>query len=388
MAGAAKATALTIDRKLADPDLWYQDGREISLGCVDCPEESWCGGLSTEAGLFNCMDLCCGKPDECDQYACPRQVRYSALVNEVGGFDLTPYRQAVAQPPVLPNYIPFMQDWYVLRGPISTPAIAVSLFDLLDTKTGLAKFQSKREVLEKFKINPSAKLVITSTDKDRLVENAWWGMRPKDTAESIRKLHPAIVTTPNFSMHINAPRHDNLVSMARIAACFEEFAAAGLPVAVHVNARTPKDFARWTEYLVASRGIGLISYEMGTIGGSNKRRAWHADRLVELARAVPRPLTLLTRGGTPYLRELGEAFDRVIVSDTNPHMKAKKRQRASLVDGRVVWRPHPTEPGESIDALLRRNMAVRRRYVRSLLPEHRPVGVFDTGTTPKVECIS
>jgi hypothetical protein len=375
MAGAAKATALTIERKLADPDLWYQDGREVSLGCVGCPEEEWCGGLSTEAGLFNCMELCCGKPDVCEQYACPRQDRYSALVNEVGGFDLAPYRQPVAQPPALPSYVPFMQDWYVLRGPIAAQAVAVSLFDLLDTKTGLAKFGSKREVLERFKISPTAKLVITSTDKDRLVENAWWAMRPKDTAESIRKLHPAIVTTPNFSMHINAPRHDNLVSMARIAACFEEFAAAGLPVALHVNARTPTDFARWTEYLVASNGIGLISYEMGTIGGSNKRRAWHAARLVELARDVPRPLTLLIRGGSVHLGELGEAFDRVIVSDTNPHMKAKKRQRASMLDGRVVWSPSPTAPGETIDALLLRNMAVCSCYVRSLLPASRAVTV-------------
>lgn len=375
MAGAAKATALTVDRKLADPDLWYQDGREVSLGCVDCPEEPWCGGLSTEAGLFNCMELCCGKPDVCERYACPRQDRYSALVNEVGGFDLTPYRQPVATPPTLPSYIPFMQDWYVLRGPIAAPAVAVSLFDLLDIKTGLAKFGSKREVLQRFKINPAAKLVITSTDKDRLVENVWWAMRPKDTAESIRRLHPAIVTTPNFSMHINAPRHDNLVSMARIAACFEEFAAAGLPVALHVNARTTTDFARWTEYLMGSHGIGLISYEMGTIGGSNKRRAWHAARLVELARAVPRPLTLLIRGGTAHLGELGEAFHRVIVSDTNPHMKAKKRQRASMEDGRVVWRTHHTAPGETIDALLIENVAVCRRAVRSALPTGQRVAV-------------
>ncbi len=130
----------------------------------------------------------------------------------------------------------------------------------------------------------------------------------------------------------------------------------------------PKDFARWTEYLVASRELGLISYEMGTLGGSRKRRAWHAERLVELTRAVPRPLTLLIRRATSHLAELGEAFDHVIVSDTNPHMKTKKRQRVSMANGLVVWRPHPTASGEAIDALLRRNIAVCRRYVRSALP--------------------
>lgn len=369
MARAAKPTPLTIERKLADPALWHEDGREVSIGCDRCIERSLCGGLSSGAPLFDCLDLCCGRPETCEKYACPRQDRYSALVNEVDGLELTPYRRPVPQPPALPNYIPFMQDTGSLRGPIPLPAVAISLFALLDRETGLAKFSSKREALLRFKINPAAKLVITSTDKDRLVENAWWTMRPKDTAESIRRLHPALVTTPNFSMHINAPRHDNLLSMARIAACYEEFASAGLPVALHINARTPMDFRRWTVHLNASPGVNLLSYELGTIGGSNKRRAWHAARLVELARAVPRPLTLIIRGGSTHLFELAGAFDRVIVSDTNPNMKAKFRQRASIVKGRIKWSKHTTTPGESIDDLLIRNVMVCRRATGLALPK-------------------
>lgn len=72
MTRSVKSTALTINRKLADPNLWHHEGREVSLGCVNCPERPWCGGLATNAELFSCMDLCCGQPNTCEQYACPQ----------------------------------------------------------------------------------------------------------------------------------------------------------------------------------------------------------------------------------------------------------------------------------------------------------------------------
>lgn len=363
-------TRLTVRSKLADPTLWYQLGQEVKLGCTNCPELHWCGGLSIQAPVFNCLDLCCGSPKTCRKYVCPNQRRYSAMVNEVGGLALRPYRQCVAPIKALPDYVPCILDIGDLAGPLSISAVAISLYEIIDRRTGLARFASRQEMLQRFKIHPRAHVIITATAEDQRVERFWHVFRSKRTAESLRRLRPALIATPNFSMHADTVRHDNLLSMARIAACFEEFAAAGLPVAVHVNGRTPHDFLRWSEYLIASPGIYAVSYEMGTIGRSAPRRAWHAKQLIALARRVGRPLTLVMRAGSSHLSELSTAFDRVIALDTTAHMKAKKRQSATRIGSQLTWEPAPTAPGKAIDDLLLHNIRVCRRATCELLLPH------------------
>lgn len=360
-------THLTVRGKLAEPTLWHQTGEEVKLGCTTCPELRWCGGLSIQASVFNCMDFCCGKPKTCRRYVCPNQRRFSALVNEVGGFALPAYRQHVAQMIALPDYVPCILDAGDLTGPLPLPAVAISLYSVIDHRTGLSRFASRQEMLQRFKIHPDARVILTATGKDRRVENFWHVLRAKKTAESLRRLRPALIATPNFSMHADTVRHDNLLSMARITACFEEFAAARLPVAVHVNGRMPHDFLRWIEYLNSSPGIYAVSYEMGTMGRSAPRRAWHAEQLIALARGVDRPLTLLIRAGSSHLQELSAAFNRVIALDTSAHMKAKKRQSATRIAARVKWMSAHTAPGEAIDDLLLHNIRICRRATRELL---------------------
>lgn len=362
-----QTTPLTVRGKLADPSLWHQPGQEVKLGCTTCPELRHCGGLSIAAPAFNCMDLCCGNPKSCKRYVCPKQPRYSKLVNEAGGLDLRPYRGRVAPMLALPEYVPCVLDAGNLRGPLPLPVVAVSLYAIIDSKSGLPRYASRQDLLAQFKIGPGARLVITATGKDRNVEWFWHDFRAKKTAEALRQLRPALIATPNFSMHADTVRHDNLVSMSRIVSCFEEFAAAGLPTAVHVNGRAPHDFGRWIDYLNASPSIYAVSYEMGTMGRSAPRRAWHAEQLVMLARSVQRPLTLLLRGGFQHLPELSDAYSRVVALDTSANMKAKMRQSARRVAGRLCWSPNPTPEGHPIDELFLHNVRVCGRSVRQVL---------------------
>jgi hypothetical protein len=271
----------------------------------------------------------------------------------------------------VPEYVPYVFDAGDLAGPLPLATVAISLYALINHRSGLAKFSSRQEMLERFKIDPNARVVITATGPDRRVENFWHIMRSKKTAESLRRLRPSLIATPNFSMHANTGRHDNTLSMSRIAYCFEAFSAAGLPVALHANGRADFDFKRWADYLNESPGIYAVSYEMGTIGKSSVRRAWHAQRLIDLAQNVQRPLTLLLRGGAVHIPALLQAFSRVIHVDTSPHMKAKKRQSASRLRGRMTWTQSLTGPGETIDELFLHNVRVRRRAIRDLLhPRH------------------
>lgn len=358
-------TPLTVRRKkLADPTLWHRPDEEIKLGCMNCPELRQCGGLGVTAPVFSCMDLCCGAPAHCLRYVCPNQRRYSTLVNEVWGFDLRPYKGRVAPMHALPEYVPCIMDSGNLAGRLPLPVVAISLYALIDSKTGLPRYDSRQALLERFKISPDARVVIAATGKDRHVERFWHVFRSKRTAELLQMLRPALIATPNFSMHADTVRHDNLLSMSRIASCFEEFAAAGLPTALHVNGRTQHDFTRWIDYLKASPSIYAVSYEMGTVGGSFRRRAWHAAQLAQLARSVERPLTLLLRGGVRHIPVLADAFGRLIVLDTSAHMKAKKRQSASRVDARLAWNASPTSQGQPIDDLLLHNVRVCGRAIR------------------------
>lgn len=365
MANQERNTLHKPRKKLADPSLWHQAGNEVKLGCTKCPELGLCGGLSVDAPVFDCMEFCCGSPATCERYACPKDPkRYSTLVNEVGGLELQPFRIRVARTRLLPNYIPCLLDRGTLGGPLPLATVAISLYSVIDKQTGIAKFRSREEMLAHFKLQHTTRVVLSGSGKDRAVEPFWHFLEPKKTAQSLKKLRPALITTPNFSMHADAVRHDNLVSMARIAACFQEFAAAGLPVALHVNGRNPRDFERWTEYLIASPGIYAIAYEMGTMGRSPRRRAWHAQQLVALAHNTDRPLVLVVRAGTAHRSEFADAFSHVVFLDTSAHMKAKKRQQAHFHDGQLTWMPSPTNAGETIDSLFLSNVRTCRQVTR------------------------
>lgn len=365
----ATPVSLTIRRKIAEPSLWHQPGQEIHLGCEKCVDRVLCGGLSIGAPIHNCLDLCCGKPELCDRYACPlNPERYAALVNEVGGLELRPFRGRITPPPVLPDYIPCFTDCGSLHGPLHIPTVAVPLHSVIDRRTGLAKFNSREELLAKFKVYGDARLVLTGVGEDHYVEAFWPALLPKQTAVSLKRLRPALITVPNFSLHADTVRHDNFVSMARIAACVEEFAVAGLPVAPHINARTPRDYERWAEYLVNSLGVSTIACEMGTMGRSAKCRAWHAAQLVGLARLAKRPLTLVVRGGTAHHADFGAAFNRVIFLDTTPHMKAKMRQIAAYSHGAMTWTLSATAAHQPVDEILLHNIRSCQRAFRATQP--------------------
>jgi hypothetical protein len=357
-------------RKLANPALWHVSGKPLPFGCLDCTERRLCGGLRVKAQMFDCMDLCCAEPDSCNQFACPKVARFSRLVNEVGSLELGQYMRPVRSPRTVPDYVPCMLDSSGIVGPLSIPVVAVSLYSVVDLRSGLARFSSLPDLLQHFRLDSRTRVILTATDKDGPVESFWEYMQPKATAASLRQLNPLLVATPNFSMHIDAPRHDNLLSMARIRFCFEAFAGAGLSVALHVNGRTPHDFSRWSEYIAASPGINTLTYEFGTMGRSERRRAWHAEQLVRLASLVGRPLRLLLRGGSAYLHELRGVYKQVTLLDTNALMRAKKRRGAVRRGDRVVWRNSPTDPGEPLDALFMHNVRVCRsaqRRARTLI---------------------
>jgi hypothetical protein len=285
---------------------------------------------------------------------------------EVGGFELesTPRVRPIASP-TLPDVIPHVRHKYCRQAVLAEPVVAVSLYDLFHLTTGEPLVKTRAELAARFRISDAAIVVATGVEKDFKVE-AWWALsnRPR-LLETLRALEIGLITTPNFSLFTNIPRPDNLHAMKRIALCWTELTAAGIPAALHLNARTDFDFLQWTRFVTARPEIAVVAFEFGTGAGYPDRIDWHVDQLCALARSVDRPLTLVLRGGTHALAKLRAAFDRVILVETQAFSRAIKRRRATISEsGRLRWPKSPTPKGHPIDDLLAHNIATVRIALR------------------------
>ena len=123
----------------------------------------------------------------------------------------------------------------------------------------------------------------------------------------------------------DVPRADNLHSRKRIAIVWSELVAEGIPCALHLNGRTPADFAFYAS-LMAETSATTVSFEFATGAASKDTAVLFLDRMERFAELVGRPLNLITRGGVAHYSRLNSIFQSVVQIDTAAHMKAKHRQ--------------------------------------------------------------
>jgi hypothetical protein len=225
------------------------------------------------------------------------------------------------------------------------------------TKDGKPKFSTRQSLLDYFELGAHTNIILSGTDKDAPLER-WWGNRNSvELLRAIAKLEIQLITTPNYSVFNDVPRHDNLYNIKRIAMAWSDIQSAGIQCALHLNARTDKDWERWIEFLNLYTEVSFISFEFGTGAGNRARISWYIDQLTSLARKVSRPLHLVIRGGVQELKELNSHFERVSLIDTSAFMRTKSRVRAVFNDGRLQLSPNPTEAGAYVDDLLDANIA-------------------------------
>lgn len=351
--------------------LWHDGARHTpSLGCMTCPDRGVCGGLQLSRALFDCLDLCCNNPADCDAVCRRKPEEFAQRVREIGGFllDNVPRTPRLDVRP-LPALVPMLFHGSRRSIPFGAPAACLPLYSVIPRQDGNGRYQSTAALEVAFGIMPGTPLILSGTATDPPLER-WWslGSRRREAIRALCALDIALVTTPNYSLFTDQPRWDDLHSMKRIALVHEEFLEEGLPAALHVNARTEGDWSRWTSYVAAREEVTHIAFEFATGAGWVGREAWHADQLVRLAAAVGRPLHLVVRGGTKVLPSLVGAFAGITVLETSTFMKSMKRQCASLsAPGTVTWRPAPTEIGAPVDQLLADNWSVVAESFASIL---------------------
>lgn len=345
-----------------DPQaLWDDEATATgSLGCQSCVDRAICGGAHKGASFYDCNDYCrCSNKATCDLVCRGNPAQYVERIREVRGFDLNEVpRITDIDLAALPSMIPLIEHKSARRSSLGFPIVALPFYSLLDLDKGVLRYKSRKEVAEKFGIDPRARLVLSGVGRDRKIERYWaLSNRPSILAQ-IGQLDICLATPPNFSVLTDVPRTDNLHAMKRIMIAYSEMAQAGLPTALHVNARTQRDYRRWAE-VIAKRGeIKCLAVEFATGAGRGSRLDWHIARLRELATFVDRPLRLIVRGGFRGLELLRLSFDAVTMMDTDAFSKTRCRKRAQFTNsGKLVWRSHPTAPGETLDKLLQHNVA-------------------------------
>ena len=142
----------------------------------------------------------------------------------------------------------------------------------------------------------------------------------------------------------------------------------GVPAALHLNARTDRDWDRWREYIAGRPEVTHVAYEFATGAGWPNRIDWHVAQLSRLSADVGRPLHLTVRGGAKALPRLIAPFSDITILETTAFFKTMNRQRGKInSSGAVTWSTSPTPIGAMLDDLLAENwQAVSSSYAKLL----------------------
>ena len=349
----------------APEKLWDDPHRHAkSLGCPTCLERDRCGGVHTDAGVLDCRDLCsCADKSKCDMVCRFNPSLFVARMREVRGLDFHNTRRTSANGvPTMPLVVPLVYHRYSRGAVLDEPVVALSLYDLVNLATGTLRVTSRADLAARFLIPEGAEVIVSGVDKDGPIER-WWNSKERGSLlASLNDLGVALVTTPNYSVLTDVPRTDNLHAMKRILLAWTEMASAGLPTALHVNARTEHDYLRWGELIIGRREIEILAFEFASGCGRGERIDWHVTQLCGLAERVGRPLAMVIRGGGRKLEELRRHFAQLTLVETEAFARTIKRRRAYINEtGHLKWAKVSTPVGAPIDDLLAHNV----RYVRA-----------------------
>jgi hypothetical protein len=365
---------IMVKHEMPSRDSTWDDSksRPLALGCQRCPDFAACGGLHTSDGVFDCGMRCrCSNRAACDRVCRLNPEKYVARRREVKGFHLTNVpRVPVLDCPKLPPVVPVIEHASRRRGILNEGYVAVPLSRLYDKRNGAPRFTSRAELCSFLRIRSDAFIIASGVGKDHLIE-PFWRLNSPEFLSGFATMGLSFLTVPNFSVFSDVPRPDNLHAIKRIGLAWSAMVSAGLPTALHLNARTDRDYNNWCVFVRERPEVAAVAFEFGTGAGNEDRIDWHIGHLCDLADETGRPLTLFLRGGIRRLPKLRTHFDQVVVLDTTPFAKTRQRQRAVVSKAeRLVWEKALTEfgRGKPLDDLLAHNIELSRRFIINPAP--------------------
>jgi len=360
----------------------WDDAEEhsLALGCVNCVERETCGGMHKRQNHYSCLDDCCANPATCD-VVCPKnRTAFIQRLREIDGYDLHNIPRAAVRPaPPLPVYIPVIYHRNRRAEPLKGEAAAIPFHRLYSRGERRLRYASRAEIAAAFGISLDAQLVLVGCGRDKPIE-AWWGLSESraEIIAALAKLGVELVTSPNYSLFTDQPRFDDIYNIKRIGIAWQEFLAGNVSGALHLNARTARDYDRLAEFIRQRDEVTDVAFEFATGAAWPGRRPFHQQHIAGLAASVGRPLNLIMVGGLPAIPTLASAFASLSFIDTSAFMKAMHRQRIMEGhDGKLKPAAELTEVGAPLDDLLARNIEVMRAYVERLVNASRAMALED-----------
>lgn len=354
--------ARTVPLVQINRELWHRSANDPMLGCSGCSDLAKCGGLRVQAPAWSCRDFCCRRPGNCNAVCPSDPATFVARRREVGGWDLTSLpRIRPTHDPDVPPRVPMIYHGKRRSDILELDYVSVPLRALMNTRESRSKVENIADVARLLRVQPRRGLLIDCIGVDSTLERYWGKARAQGIVAAFSLLAPTWILTPNFSVWNDVPRWDNFHNMKRIAICWHELTAAGIPTALHVNARTDHDWDRWIEFVGAREEVQGVSFEFATGGRYLERREWQVAQLARLGAACSGRLRLFIRGGAREVDHLARHFRSITLIETKQFMKAVKRQRLSSDgSGRVTSTRSWTLVGQPLDELLAGNIGPSR----------------------------
>lgn len=321
-------------------------------------------------GFLDCLSFCCQTPNNCSIVCRNKPKKFVLQQREVDGFGLenTPRARELGCIQ-LPKVIPVIYHGSSRFQPLENLYVSLRFADLIDFRRKTLKFKCRRALCDHFRISLYSKIILTGVDKDKRIE-PWWSLGEEQRLNilpQLKDLGIALVTTHNFSMFRCRPRMDDLHARKRIAILFAEFQNAQIPCALHTNARTPKDFEAWHEFVACREEVKTLSYEFTTGPSRKDRIGFHLNGLISIALEVRRDLNIIVRGSPRVIPSLKKHFKTVTYLDSEAFLKTVNRRKLSRdinSNFKLNWNKVKTSEGESLDSLMAHNIEEQMEYLK------------------------
>lgn len=338
--------------------LWHNPGEPLALGCSGCPDLASCGGMQVSAPIFSCMDHCNCDRATC-QKVCPNNKNFIERVHEVRGFEFDDIESRATNPLVpLPRFAHLLYNHPKVKSNIELPVAAIPLSAVFNKSGRKGTPLTRQEIERRFRLSPGVQLILSGAELDHRIEK-FWGITTgrAEMLAGIRDLNPLIVTTPNYSVGLDGPRHEAMHSLKRILLSWSELHEAGLRTALHLNAVTDRDYERLAEFLAYHTEINAVSLEYETGAAIQEQGTYHAEQLHRLVQRIGRAPHLMFRGDADWIAKLSKTFPSITLLNGSASIRTRKRRRAIYTDGVVRWVSNPTAKGDYLDELLQHNFA-------------------------------
>jgi hypothetical protein len=118
----------------------------------------------------------------------------------------------------------------------------------------------------------------------------------------------------------------------------------------------PGDWELWRRYLLLNDSVHVVAAEFQTGNRKRDQGIKLMDRIKWLECEVGRKLHPVAIGASQFAAELGARFPEFTIIDSEPFMKAIKRQRFEMGVRRPSWHTEYLLPGTGIEGLLMHNL--------------------------------